>query len=85
MRQPIQVYLTPAERGLLDRRAAELGLSRSAVLRQGLRAIADAGSRTASDWFTPPSVAPGAPPPPSLPVAPLEQLLAELKQDRSGW
>lgn len=84
MMKPIQVYLTPAELDMLDRCAAELGLSRSAVLRQGLRAIADAGGGTASDWLTPASLAPGAPPPPSLPAAPLEQLLAELEQERGG-
>lgn len=93
VREPIQVYLTPAERDVLDRCAAELGVSRSEVLRRGLQAIGDpAGAipggasprgRTSDDWLTPASLAPGAPPP-SLPVAPLEQLLDELEQDRGG-
>jgi hypothetical protein len=37
VREPIQVYLTPQERGLLDRVAAKAGLSRAEVLRNGLR------------------------------------------------
>jgi hypothetical protein len=88
VREPIQVYLTPAERDVLDRCAAELGVSRSEVLRRGLRAIGDPagaspGGGTSDEWLTPASLAPGAPPP-SLPVAPLERLLDELQQDRGG-
>lgn len=37
VREPIQVYLTPHERALLDRVAAKAGLSRAEVLRNGLR------------------------------------------------
>lgn len=88
VREPIQVYLTSAERDVLDRCAAELGVSRSEVLRRGLRAIGDPagarpGNRTADEWLTPASLAPGTPPP-SLPVAPLALLLDELEQDRGG-
>ena len=88
VREPIQVYLTPAERDVLDCCAAELGVSRSEVLRRGLRAIGDPagaspGGGSSDDWFTPASLSPGSPPP-SLPVAPLEQLLDELEQDRGG-
>lgn len=88
VREPIQVYLTPAERDVLDRCAAELGVSRSEVLRRGLRAIGDPPGMspdggTTVEWLTPASLAPGTPPP-SLPVAPLEQLLDELEQDRGG-
>ena len=40
VREPIQVYLTRAERAALDRLARELGVSRAEVLRRGLGAIA---------------------------------------------
>lgn len=40
VREPIQVYLTTAERALLDRLARETGLSRAEVLRRGLRSFA---------------------------------------------
>ena len=88
VREPIQVYLTPEERDVLDRCAAELGVSRSEVLRRGLRAIGDlaaAGPRRASghEMLTPATSGPGAAPP-SLPVAPLAELLEELQRDRDG-
>lgn len=41
MREPIQVYLSSAERASLDRIAAELGVSRSEVLRRGLEAMSE--------------------------------------------
>lgn len=88
VREPIQVYLTPAERDVLDRCAAELGVSRSEVLRRGLQVMGDPagtspGRGQTDEWLTPASLAPGAPPP-SLPVAPLKRLLDELEQDRGG-
>lgn len=87
VREPIQVYLTAQERDVLDRCAAELGVSRSEVLRRGLRAVG-APSVTGPDErpgragvLTPPSAATGEPPP-SLPVATLRDLLEELDEDR---
>jgi len=91
VREPIQVYLTAEERDVLDRCAAELRVSRSEVLRRGLRAVGDPGtasgpgssSPTFGDLLTPAAAGPGAPPP-SRPVAPLEELLEELSRDRDG-
>jgi hypothetical protein len=40
VRAPIQVYLTPEERALLDQLAKETGKSRAQVLREGLRSLA---------------------------------------------
>lgn len=40
VREPIQVYMAPDERRLLDQMAAHTGLSRAEVLRQGLRIFA---------------------------------------------
>lgn len=40
IREPIQVYLDADERALLDRVAAETGLSRAEILRRGLRQFA---------------------------------------------
>jgi hypothetical protein len=40
VKEPIQVYLDRDERALLDRLAAETGLSRAEILRQGLRRYA---------------------------------------------
>ena len=40
VREPIQVYLDVDERALLDRVAAETGLSRAEILRRGLRQFA---------------------------------------------
>lgn len=42
VREPLQVYLAPEERALLDRLARETGLSRAEVLRQGLQNFAAA-------------------------------------------
>ncbi|CAN5857373.1 hypothetical protein BH20GEM1_BH20GEM1_00510 [soil metagenome] len=41
VREPIQVYLSTAERDRLDRLASKLGVSRSEVLRRGLDAMAE--------------------------------------------
>ena len=89
VREPIQVYLSGPERAELDRVAEELGVSRSEALRRGVEAI---GSRrsigplrdvAATALVTPASRLPGDPPP-SKPVACLEELLAELDEDRGG-
>lgn len=88
VREPIQVYLTEAERAGLDEAARDLGVSRSELLRRGIEAmrgrryegplgdLVDAGS------VTPARIGPG-PPPPSRPLMRLEELLAELDDDRA--
>jgi len=87
VREPIQVYLTPKERAELDQAAREMGVSRSEALRRGVRALGDSGYegtlRELADegWVTPPTAGPGEPPP-SAPVAPLDELLSELALDR---
>ena len=40
VREPIQVYLTPADRALLDRAARTAGVPRAEILRRGLRRAA---------------------------------------------
>jgi len=88
VREPIQVYLTSEERGELDRAAQELGVSRSEVLRRGVEAVRNqhpAGllrDLAVEGYVTPARIPPGEPPP-SKPVAPLEDLLAELDADRA--
>jgi hypothetical protein len=87
VREPIQVYLSAEERAELDRAAREQGVSRSEALRRALLA-ATAGAETAlrhiaGDGYLTPASARGGPPPPRKPVAPLNQLLSELAEDRS--
>ena len=90
IREPIQVYLSTAERDRLDRLASNLGVSRSEVLRRGLEALAQAerpGDAALADlvrrgWLTPPLVT-GGPVPEGEPAAPLAELLAELDRDRA--
>lgn len=90
VREPIQTYLTAAERTELDRVAAELGVSRSEALRRGIVALRRpryAGSLrelTADGLVTPPTAGGEEPgePPPSRPVAALDELLDELARDR---
>ena len=90
IREPIQVYLSTAERDRLDRLASNLGVSRSEVLRRGLEALAQAerpGDAALADlvrrgWLTPPLVT-GGPVPEGEPAAPLAELLAELARDRA--
>lgn len=87
VREPIQVYLTAAERAALDRTARDLGVSRSEALRRGIEAVAgtaNAGALrelTAAGYVTAPAHAPGGAPP-SAPVAPFDTLLGELADDR---
>jgi hypothetical protein len=88
VREPIQVYLTNDERADLDRVARELGVSRSEVLRRGVEAIRvrQPLSRllrdVAAEGYVVPARIQGGEPPPSKPIAPLEDLLAELDADR---
>ena len=89
VREHIQVYLTGEERAELDRRAGELGVSRSEALRRGilelgrplgtgpLRGLAEVG------LLTPPSRSSGVPPH-GRPVAPLARILGERALDRGG-
>ena len=51
VREPIQVYLTGAERATLDRLAREMGVSRAEVLRRGLLAVARSDSHSLYDAF----------------------------------
>jgi len=39
LKEPIQVYLAPEDRSLLDQAAKASGLSRAEVLRRGIRAV----------------------------------------------
>ena len=89
VREPIQVYLTQAERTELDRAARDLGVSRSEALRRGIAAL----RRRAATWgpladlaseglVAPPRAEAGGPPPRGAPVAPLSKLLDELRADR---
>lgn len=90
VREPIQVYLTPEERAELDRAAQILGVSRSEVLRRGIRAMGDTDAYAGalrgladSGWVRPAKAGPGAPPP-SAPTASLDELLRELAGDRNS-
>ena len=88
VREPIQVYLSGPERESLDRVAAELGVSRSEVLRKGLERIAERQRDAAladlvrRGWLRPPVIR-GGPVPKGEPVAPLADLLKELDELRS--
>ena len=87
VREPIQVYLTPAERSELDRSAEELGVSRSEALRQGIQAIAarryvgELGYLVDQGLVTPATARSGEAPP-RLPVARLDDILEGLAEDR---
>ncbi len=97
VREPIQVYLTTAERTELDRAARDLGISRSEALRRGIAAL----RRPVAAWgwgrgrgrgpladlaseglLAPPRAQASGPPPRGAPVAPLGELLGELRADR---
>lgn len=88
VREPIQVYLTAAERSELDQIAREMGVSRSEVLRRGIRSVRRASLAgplahlDGSGLVSPATIGPGSPPP-SAPVAPLADLLDELDEDRA--
>lgn len=89
VREPIQVYLSTAERERLDRVAAELGVSRSEVLRKGLERIAERERDAAladlirRGWLHPPRYAP-APLPDRKPIyGTVEEMLADLDETRA--
>ncbi|MEX2048363.1 MAG: hypothetical protein WEB90_02170 [Gemmatimonadota bacterium] len=42
VREPVQVYLDPGDRSLLEEVASRTGLSRAEILRRGMRMAADA-------------------------------------------
>ncbi len=48
VREPVQVYLAPDERKLLDSLARATGLSRAEILRRGIRSFAAAARGAAS-------------------------------------
>ena len=90
VREPIQVYLSTAERDWLDRLASRMGVSRSEVLRRGLAAMAETekpGDAALADLVRrgllhPPLHSP-APLPHREPVyETLEEMLADLDEDR---
>jgi len=89
VREPIQVYLSSAERSELDRAASELGVSRSEVLRRGVEEMAAELPTTATPapQPAPPLVSPpshlAVTPPPRKPVAPLREILIGLDEDRA--
>ena len=88
VREPIQVYLSTAEREKLDRVAKRLGVSRSEVLRRGLEQVAERDKDAAlaelirRGSLRPPLIK-GGPIPPGRRVAPLDELLRELDEARS--
>ncbi len=88
IREPIQVYLTEQERTELDRLAAAMGISRSAALRRGVAALAPTTLASgpladlADEGLVTPARLEGGEPPACRPVAPLGDLLAELRADR---
>ena len=89
-REPIQVYLTEEERAELDRLAAAIGVSRSEALRRGVAALQPTTLATGpladladEGLVTPARLEPGEPPA-GRPVAPLCDLLDELRADRDG-
>lgn len=88
MREPVQRYLTGEEWAELDRVAREMGVFRSKALRRGIEALGrvrrDSALRdlVGEGAVTSPSAGPGGPPP-SVPIAPLSDLLAELDRDRA--
>ncbi len=90
VREPIQVYLTEKERTVLDRLAAAMGVSRSEVLRRGVGALEPSSpaagplAELAAEGLVSPPRLQSRTPPPSMPVAPLGDLLAELQADRGS-
>lgn len=91
VREPIQVYLTDDERTRLERLAAELGVSRSEILRRGVDALgqppADRGggplTALAKEGLVIPALVDRGVPPAGEPVARLADLLGELERDRA--
>ena len=89
VREPIQVYLSSEERAELDRKAEAMGVSRSEALRRGIQAVASPRTRgplaelIAQGLASPARALPAAPPP-SRPVAPLDDVLEGLTRDRGA-
>jgi predicted transcriptional regulator len=90
VREPIQVYLSSAERERLDRVARRMGVSRSEVLRRGLDEVAQRDSeqaradlvrrgllKPAEKTYTP------IPESERRPIMTLEQLLKDLDEFRA--
>ena len=92
VREPIQVYLTAAERIELDQAARDLGISRSEALRRGIATLRRPAARgwglgplavlASEGLLAPPRAQASGPPPRGAPVAPLGELLGELRADR---
>lgn len=89
VREPIQVYLSTVERERLDRLAAELGVSRSEVLRKGLERIADRERDAAladlirRGWLHPPRYEP-APLPERTPIyRTAKEMMTDLDETRA--
>lgn len=92
VREPIQVYLTISERSELDRLASRFGVSRSEILRRGvatLGATESVGHVTGpladlvDDGLMTPARAARLPVPTTTPVAPLAEILDDLREDRA--
>ncbi len=90
IREPILVYLTEEERTDLDQLAAAMGVSRSEALRRGVAALAPTTLATgplaalAEEGLATAARVEGGEPPAGRPVAPLCDLLDELRTDRDG-
>ncbi len=85
VREPIQVYLTADERSDLDDLAANLGLSRSEVLRRGIALLSQSptpGEPPIADGLLTAATITQGPLPTAPPVASLSELLKELREDR---
>ena len=90
VREPIQVYLTTAERERLDRVAKRLGVSRSEVLRRGLEDFAERDADAAREelirqGILKPALHKYTPLPESerRPIMTLEELLRDLDEFRA--
>jgi Arc/MetJ-type ribon-helix-helix transcriptional regulator len=92
VREPIQVYLSSAERDRLDRLASRLGVSRSEVLRRGLEAMAETekpGDAALADLVRRGLLRPALRPPAPLkdserkPIMSFEKLMADLDDARA--
>lgn len=90
VREPIQVYLSTAERERLDRVAKRMGVSRSEVLRRGLEEVAERDKeealadlvrrgllKPASHSYTP------IPDRERKPIMSFEDLMADLEESRA--
>ena len=83
VREPIQVYLTPDERSMLDEAALTAGLSRAEVLRRGLRSFVAREQAAASPMLGFVRSIAGALLPEDLAERHDEYLVGELEKDNS--